>query len=358
MVRFALRGLMRQAQHIEGDAARLLMRLPSGVQKRLAGWLGGQYPELDPHLQLVQAAQRLMKREALVGADPEQSRQNFAQTMRMIRRKPTPVALVRDLTVTGHEGHALAARLYRPARTGTLPLVVFYHGGGFVTGDLYTHDEACRVLCQASGCAVLSVAYRLAPEFPAPMAVQDGLAALQWAYAHAAELQADPDRLVVAGDSAGGNLAAVVAQQARDLPCRPCVQLLIYPVVDVGGSYPSHQLYSDGLFLSQSDMDFATLHYVGQSDRHDPRISPLRGNLQNLSPALVVTAALDVLRDEGELYAQRLRDADVPVQHLRVDRMPHGFINMTPINRAALQATQDLGQRLRDWLNQHAQIAA
>lgn len=342
--------IRQQAIFLQGDVARLLMRLPMGVQEQLARWSRSPHHSLHPHLQLLVAAQRLQGGQSLVDGDPVRSRRRFRLAMQQVRRQPTAVAAVRELSVTGHEGHPLAARLYRPDLPGTLPLMVFYHGGGFVVGDLDTHDEACRVLCQASGCAVLSVAYRLAPEAPAPMAAYDALAGLQWAFEHAAELQADPTRLVVAGDSAGGNLAAVVAQLARDLPCRPCAQLLIYPVVDVGEFYPSHQTYSDGLFLSQSDMDFATLHYVGQSDRHDPRISPLRGDLQNLPPALVVTAELDVLRDEGALYAQRLREAGNRVEQGRFCSLPHGFINMTPIHAPALDATVRMGHQLRQLL--------
>lgn len=314
--------LRHHSQYVQGDVARLLGRLPLGVQTRLGALLRNPHRALDPHLQLLVAAQR----------------------------HPTPVVQVRSLTVSGHEGQPLEARLYRPSQAGRVPLVLFYHGGGFVVGDLDTHDEACRLLCQSSECAVLSVAYRLAPEAPAPMAALDALAALQWAHAHAAELQADPSQLVVAGDSAGGNLAAVVAQLARDLPCRPQVQLLWYPVVDVGESYPSHQTYSEGLFLSQADMDHATRHYVGQNDPHDPRISPLRGDLRNLPPALVYSCELDVLRDEGELYARHLREAGNQVELHRVGGMPHGFINITPISRTAHDATVRSGRRLKQRL--------
>ncbi|RYZ87914.1 MAG: alpha/beta hydrolase, partial [Moraxellaceae bacterium] len=241
----------------------------------------------------------------------------------------------------------------QPNASKGLPLLVFYHGGGFIVGDLNTHDEACRLLCKYGQMQVLSVDYRLAPENPAPAAVFDCVAALKWAKAHAAELGADPAKVAVGGDSAGGNLSAVVSQQTKGTPDAPAAQLLIYPVVDLVNEYESRKIYTQGLFLSDLDVEQANASYVGISELslEDPLVTPALGDMTNLPPALVITAGFDVLRDEGEAYAKRMLKLGNQATLERVPGQGHGFINITSVNRSARQATIKMAQDFRQLLD-------
>jgi acetyl esterase len=228
--------------------------------------------------------------------------------------------------------------------------MVFFHGGGWVIGDLDTHDDLCRFLAARAGVRVLSVEYRLAPEHPFPAPVEDAHAAFAWAAANATGLGADPERVAVGGDSAGGNLAAVVSMLARDAGGpSPVLQLLIYPVTDAHARTRSRQLFSEGYLLTRSDMDFFERHYLPrESDRDDPRASVLRApDLSGLPPAYVVTAGFDPLRDEGEEYALRMRAAGVPVALRRHPGLVHSFANQTAISRTARAATLELAGALR-----------
>jgi acetyl esterase len=232
------------------------------------------------------------------------------------------------------------------------PLIVFFHGGGFVQGGLDSHDGICRLLAKHAGAHVLAVDYRLAPENPFPAAVEDACAALDWALEHAPELGADPARVAVAGDSAGGNLAAVsarvAAQRADEVGRAPILQVLIYPATDFVGRSRSHELFEQGFFLTREDMDWFTASYVAGADPEDPRLSVLRApDLGAVPPALVVTAGFDPLRDEGEAYAQRLRDAEVPVVVRRFPGLIHGFINMTGISASARDAVLEMAGTVR-----------
>ena len=260
-----------------------------------------------------------------------------------------PVGDVEDRTVPGADGER-PARVYRPATRGPHPTVVFFHGGGFVIGDLDTHDQTCRRLCADADAVVLSVDYRLAPEHPFPAGVEDAIAAVRWAAAHLAELGGGP-RLGVAGDSAGGNLTAVATQALPDLVD---VQLLIYPVVDAFGDYPSRAENADGLLLTLADMLWFHGHYSGGVEiaRDDVRFSPHRAaDLAGQPPAVVVTAEYDPLRDEGEAYAARLAEAGVLVDLVRYDGLVHGFADMGAVSRAAADAIADLTARFAKFLH-------
>ncbi len=240
------------------------------------------------------------------------------------------VASVADRSIPG-PGGPLGLRVYTPrGGTGPFPLLVFFHGGGFVVCDLGTHDALCRNLCAGAGCVVASVAYRLAPEHRFPAAPDDCLAATRWAAEHAAELGADPGRVVVGGDSAGGNLAAVVALRARDEGGpRLAGQLLLYPTTDAeAAGMPSLAENAEGYGLTRRDMAWFKGHYFGDpGDAAHPHASPLRAaDLRGLPPALVQTAEYDPLRDEGEAYAARLRAAGVPTAVSRRAGMIHGFL--------------------------------
>ena len=252
------------------------------------------------------------------------------------------VGSVEEVVVPGPAGE-LDARVYRPAGSGPHPTIVLFHGGGWVIGDLDTHDAMARSLCRDCEAVVVSVAYRLAPEAPFPAAVDDAEAATRWVAERLPELGGS-DRLAVAGDSAGGNLAAVVAQRLRDSDGpRLCGQLLVYPAVDVTGDYASRWENAEGYFLDLPTMAWFLDHYAADAALHeDPRISPLRHtDLSGLPPAVVVTAEFDPLRDEGEAYAAALDEAGVEVEVRRFDGMIHGFFDMGAFSPGAQAAVDE-----------------
>ena len=263
---------------------------------------------------------------------------------------PTPVYDVTDLTVDGATG-PVRARLYAPAGHWSA-LLVFFHGGGFVHGDVDTHDATCRLLCAAGGFAVLSVEYRLAPEHPHPAATDDAWAAWQWVLAHAAtlpgaELPDVPARVGVGGDSAGGLLAAAVCQLAeRSGRPAPAAQILIYPAISRAPEWPSMTLFGDGFFLTRADIEFFEASLLGgrPDDPADIRRHPLTGQLAGLPPALVVTGGFDPLRDGGEAYAAALTAAGTPAELIRYDGLIHGFVNMIGFSAASRAATVDIAE--------------
>jgi acetyl esterase len=231
---------------------------------------------------------------------------------------------IRDVSAGG-----VPSRLYRPSADGNLGLLVYYHGGGWVIGGLDSHDAVCRSLANKSGAAVLSVDYRLAPEHRYPAAVEDSLCALRWASENAATLGIDPDRIAVGGDSAGGNLAAVVAQQ-RPVPLR--FQLLIYPATDMTQSHGSHHENSAGPVLTEQAMAWFIGHYVPDASRHREELaSPLFSPdalFRDLPPALIITAQYDPLRDEGEAYGARMIENGSPASIVRFNGQFHSFFGM------------------------------
>jgi acetyl esterase len=282
----------------------------------------------------------------------EQVRVGFGMQMKMTAGPATPLAQVRDLTLPG-PGGAIKARLYRPTSDGTLPGLVFFHGGGWVIGDLDSHDDLCRDLAAQAGCAVLAVDYRLAPEHRFPAAADDAIAATHWVAANAAQLGIDPKRLAVGGDSAGGNLAAVAALAARDAGRPLAAQLLIYPVTDMsrfeGESYTT---CGEGYGLTAGAMVWFRDHYLTDAAAaRDWRVSPLLAtDLGRLPPALVVTAEFDLLRSEGEAYAKRLAEAGVPTMLTRYDGMIHGFASMAGVLDVGRKVRGDMAQWLKGTL--------
>jgi acetyl esterase len=280
---------------------------------------------------------------------PKDARQMFRDT-RPASTPPAPViGEVRDLRADG-----VPVRLYRPAGVSAstpLPALVFFHGGGWVIGDLETHDVLCRQLTAGAGISVVNVDYRLAPEHKFPAAIDDAWATTRWVAAHPRELGIDPERLAVGGDSAGGNLAAVVAILARDHGGPSlALQVLTYPVTDVAAESPSYAEFADGFMLTRESMRWFVAHYLpGQPDALDWRVSPLRApSLAGVAPALVVTAGFDPLRDEGDAYARRLREAGVRVDTICYGGMIHGFVPMGRLietgNRAVAHAAASLRQ--------------
>jgi len=262
---------------------------------------------------------------------------------------PADIAGVREQTIDG-PGGPLRIRTYTPHGTAPFPLLVFFHGSGFVLCSLDTHDGMCRNLCAGAGCVVASVDYRLAPEHKFPAGIEDCLHATRWAAAHAAELGANPMRIAVAGDSAGANMAAVTALRVRDEGGPTlCGQLLLYPVTDYHTPVtPSYEENAEGYGLTRDTMQWFWAHYLsdGSEGRH-PHASPLRApDLSGLPPALVITAEYDPLRDEGEFYAERLRTASVPTALTRYDGVNHGFMFWVGVVDKAGVAMNEAG----DWL--------
>jgi acetyl esterase len=241
-----------------------------------------------------------------------------------------------------------ALRVYRPVRDQTLPALVYFHGGGWTIGDLDTHDVICRLLANRAGCAVISVDYRRAPEDKFPAAVEDCWAATRWVREQGAAIGVDTRRVAVGGDSAGGNLAAVVALLARDAGLKLAFQLLVYPATDFANDKPSHDLFAEGYMLTRTSIAWFTGNYLaGPADIADWRASPLRAaSLSGVAPAFVVTAGFDPLRDEGKAYAERLAEAGVPVRYASYEGMIHGFFGMTGKIDTARLAIDEAGAAL------------
>lgn len=349
-------------ERLQYRAARWALSLPPSVQVRLSGKppVVRDGLTLHPELQLMLSLRERLGAKELSVFSPEEARRRLKREALVHAGEELPVRSVREFTIDGPE-RPLTVRHYVPDRLGDArdddpqPLLVFLHGGGFVVGDLDTHDPACRMLCREGGVHVLSVDYRLAPEEPFPAAVEDALAAFRWASSNAHALGADPAKVAIGGDSAGGNLSAVVAQIAvEDGGPLPALQLLLYPTVDRTTNRPSIDLFADGFFLTRNEMDWFQAHYTGGpgAPLHDPRISPLRGqNLAGLPRALVVTAGFDPLRDEGEAYAAALREAGTPVEHRRYEGFIHGFINMGGISDACRDAVGEIARWMRAHLD-------
>jgi len=292
---------------------------------------------------------------------PAEARAFYRERRSVTQPLPPEVALVRELQADGPRG-AIPLRLYRPlgaSDAAALPVLVYFHGGGWVIGDLDTHDTLCRELANGAGCAVVAVDYRMGPEHRFPAAVDDCIAATRWVHAQAGALQLDATRLAVGGDSAGGNLAAVVAIAARDggidaaAPLPIAWQLLIYPATDQHRSAPSHATNGQGYLLTSDTMDYFTGHYIADPAQYrDWRASPLlHPDLSRLPPALVLTAGYDPLRDEGAAYAERLTDAGNRASYVCFERQIHGFITMGKVldeaNAAVALCAAELKRALR-----------
>jgi acetyl esterase len=306
---------------------------------------------LDPDAERVLEIVQLSGRPPYETLSAPEARELFLAAREVLAPDPPPVAEIRELSAPVPTG-PVPLRLYRGAttiRSENLPALVYFHGGGWVIGNLDTHDSLCRHLANAASCIVVSVDYRLAPEHKFPAAVEDCVAATTWVTKEAAALGINRERLAVGGDSAGGNLAAVVSLVARDRgsPRLRC-QVLLYPAVECGMSHPSHDRFAEGFLLTQPTMKWFYEHYLrGPADVADWRASPLRAaDLSGVAPALVLTAGNDLLSDEGEAYARRLQHAGVPVELRHFPDQIHGFLTMGKIAQVAQPALDDIAAAL------------
>ena len=281
------------------------------------------------------------------------AREIFVASRAILQPDPSPVGEIRDLAATGPTGK-IPLRLYRGQGTDASrpqPTLIYYHGGGWVLGNLESHDGVCRDIANAANCTVISVDYRLAPEAKFPAAADDSIAAAQWIHDNAADLAVDRNRLAVGGDSAGGNLSAVVALHARDNSGPKLkLQVLIYPSADMSSVYPSYEAHAEQLPLTRVTMDWFVDLYLNsrEKDAKDWRASPLHAkSLAGLPPAYVITAGMDPLRDEGEAFAAKLKAAGVPVTLKRFDGQIHGFLTMGRIIRDSQVAIGDIAGELK-----------
>lgn len=327
-----------------------IVRAPDPIVQRVTALapvvVEGQ--RLEARTQVAVALVLRARRAPLEALPVEVARREYADFPRIFDERPRSLPRVENDAIPGPAGD-LPVRIYAARAGGSLPTLVYFHGGGGVIGSIDTHDGVCRSLCQALSGLVVSVEYRLAPEHPFPAAPEDALAAYRWVAEHAGALGADPDRIAVGGDSHGGNLAAVLCQLARDEgTVGPRAQLLIYPAVDRVTPTASQRLFAEGFLLDAGTIEWFEQHYVGDADRGDPRISPLRhSTLHGLPPAVVVTAGFDPLRDEGRAYADALREAGVDVRYRCWDGLVHGFAQMRGAVGRAAQAIDAAAGDLR-----------
>lgn len=280
---------------------------------------------------------------------PEKNRKGIRHLAKITNMPLQPVAKVKERLIPVLDGE-IKVRIYSPDGEGPFPIMVFFHGGGWVVGDLDVIDSPLRALTNAASMMIVSVDYRLAPEYKFPTAVNDCYMATKWVYDHASELGGDVGRIAVGGESAGGNLAAAVTLMAREKG-HPSLsyQVLLYPVTDLSREYPSHSKF-DGYFLTREDMRYFEHHYLrAEEDRKNIYVSPmLAEDLSNLPPALVVTAGYDPLHDEGKAYAEALKEAGVKVAYFCFDGMIHGFFSFGGIMDKAKELITLIAQKLRE----------
>ena len=346
--------LQRLVDDVEPRAVRALLGLPGGVQRLLGGRsviVDGQ--TLDPETQLMLRLQRLVREPAVETLPMPQARRALLRQARLVGGTQ-PVGETRDLEVPGAVG-PVPARLYVPrSQVGSdrtdWPLLFFVHGGGMMYGDLDSHDPLCRFLAERADVRVLSVDYRLAPEHPYPAAVDDCWASFQWVSEHSELVGADPDRIAVGGDSAGGYLSAVTAILAAESGVPVRHQLLIYPVTNMAEQSESRRLFGEGFYLTAAFIDLAETSYLTDTDdRRDPRVSVhfTEKIPEDLAPAFVATAGFDPLRDEGEAYARLLADSGVRVEMKRYPVLIHGFANVVGAGRSSRAAVADMAAKLK-----------
>ena len=318
----------------------------------IRNWSSTPYGQLDARvailLQYIEIAGIDLFEE---GRSPEEIRKFSSNSSKILRAAPVKLEQIDDITIPGPDGN-IPVRIYTPKGDFPLPILVYYHGGGWVIGDLDSHDGICRKLADKAKIIVVAVDYRLAPEHAFPAAFEDAYAAAVWTSQNAQSINGDASRLFVAGDSAGGNLAATVALASRDRG-EPVIkgQVLIYPATNLAEfNTESHKSFANGFYLTNRYMKkFRGFYLPISTDRLNPYASPiLAESLENLPPAFVIIAQFDVLRDEGQAYAKRLQQAGVMASHYRFDGMIHGFLNMDRVLPQADDAIDRISQFIAD----------
>ena len=304
---------------------------------------------LDPKIRAILEQVEATGNPPLESLSPAEARQSAIDGLAPWKGEPEPLPGVEDRAIAGPDG-MIPIRIYSPDAAQPRPALVYFHGGGWVLCDLDTHDVVCRAIARRSGAVVVSVDYRLAPEHKFPAAVVDCYAATRWVVENAPQLGIDPRRIAVGGDSAGGNLAAVVALQSRDESGPPiALQVMVYPVTDLSSfDTPSYREFADGYYLTAAEMEWFRAHYLARpEDARRPHASPLLApDLHGLPPALIITAECDPLRDEAEAYAGRLEHAGVPVRCTRYSGMIHPFFSFVGAVRQSHEAIAEIAAAL------------
>jgi acetyl esterase len=354
---------IRPSARVERTAVRAFVGLPPVVLRRIVGAprRSPEGYELDLQVQALIWLMRKTRQPDMIDGGVDEARRRLDRHGGLLDVQGITDVSASDRTLPGAAG-ARGARVYIPAGVGTAapPALVFFHGGGFALGSIESHDGLCRGLASRAHVVVISVDYRLAPENPFPAAVDDAVAATRWVLDEASSLGVDANAVAVGGDSAGGCLAAVVAQTLRDAPRRPAFQLLLYPTTDATHRGASHQYFRDGLMLTERSIAWFTDTYLpSPTMATDPRASPLlASDVSGLPPALVLTAGFDPLRDEGSAYAERMRAAGVDVEHVCSEPSVHGFMNMAGVLREPARMFALAADRLRRALPPRKAVAS
>ena len=342
---------MNLAGHIQRRLLRRIVSLPPPLVRAIAGprVISPDGALLDVEAQVLIRLADLAKRPEIGAIGVRRGREEMERSVPIVDFRGIH-ARTDDRIIPGPRG-PLPIRIYHPrSRRAPRPVLVYFHGGGFVVGSIASHDGVCRALAREADAIVVSVEYGLAPEERFPAGVDDGLAATRWVIANADSFDGDRRAVAVGGDSAGGNFAAVIAQETRDDAIRPIFQLLVYPATDLTRSMRSHRLFGEGYMLTKRSMDFYLENYVTEAEKRDPRASPLfapESAFRGLPPALVLTAGFDPLRDEGVAYAEKMRGAGVVAEHRQVEGTIHGFFNFGGVFAHARRAVVESARRLR-----------
>ena len=349
---------------IERSVARAVLGLPPSILQRLVGppCISPDGLRLDSQLQALLWLIRQMKVPPVHEGGVAHARKAMDRSAPTLEERPSRDVGAYERTIPGAAG-PLRTRIYVPSAArsqGLAPGLVFFHGGGWVSGSIDSHDGVCRALAGKSGTILVSVEYRLAPEHPFPAAIDDAIASTRWVLENASSLGIDPAAVAVGGDSAGGNLAALTALALRDDTRRLAFQLLIYPATDLTRSLPSHALFPNSFFLSKAAGDWYLGHYLPDGAvATDPHASPLLArDLSRLPPALVMTAGFDPLRDEGRGYAEKMRAAGVEVEHVCSEGSMHGFLHLGGVIRESARLIDVAAQRLKTGLTIPLKAAA
>ena len=332
---------------LQGFIARTMLKLPQGWLIKLSGGAPHTIGErtLDYQLQFIMHQGRNNPPMSSLGA--EGARQATNEAISMVAAKPEPGVVISDSSIPG-SGHQIPIRIYRPeAQNPKAPLMVYYHQGGGVIGNLDWPNVLCSLISKTAGCPIVSVDYRLAPAHKFPAGLEDCITAYEWGLRNSASLGAPSGMAAIGGDSMGGNFSAIIAQEMRrQQKPAPELQLLIYPSTEIGSDYPSRKLHGETFTLTIETMDWFMSQYLPEgTDLNDLRISPAREvDLSGLPPAIVVTAGFDPLVDEGDIYAKRLADAGIDVVHKRYDSLAHGFTAFTGVSKTADAACREIAE--------------